>query len=70
MAENNIHVVESQSFEGVSDTFDDMLAGKSFRVGGVDCLTKIDLGGEDEVMSWNVEALKGDADLSLSFSVT
>ena len=70
MAEDNVHIIKGQSVEGVPDSFDEMLAGKALGVWSVVLLAEEYLGGENEVMSWDVEAAQGNADLSLSFSVT
>lgn len=70
MAKDNINVVESQILERLSQAFNDVLAGKSFGVGSVNFFTEKDLGSQHKVMSWDIEAVKSNTDLSFCFSVT
>lgn len=70
MAEDNIDIVKGQSVQRVPDSFDEMLAGEALGVGSVVLLAEEYLGGEHEVMPWNVEAAKGNADLPLGLSIT
>jgi hypothetical protein len=70
MAEDDIDVIEVQSFEGSLGALDDVFAAESTSVRNVLAFPPIKFSTKDELMSGDVEQVESLSDLLLSFSIT